>query len=134
MARTANQMALDLVTGLSTSTVHVGLGTVPFKIADYTVATGTFLTAPPDGIRRMIITNKHATNVIGVGFSTNTSSPTLLTASSAGFGIAGEGLPIPGASALKLNVMSNISVWVVASAVSTPFQFTSFDSPLGLGG
>lgn len=136
MARAANQFSLDLISlagaTTNTTTVHFNLGTVPFKIADFTPATNGQGTIPA-GVRRICLTNKHATNYMALGFSGNTTSP-VFVASGSGTTATTEGMPVLPGSQLFLNVKNDVSVWVVANGISTPFQLTSFDLSLGLGG
>lgn len=136
MARAANQFSLDLISlagaTTNTTTVHFALGTTPFKIADFTTASNG-QGSQPAGVRRIVITNKHATNYMALGFSSNATSPTFV-ASGSGTTATTEGMPILPGSQLFLNVKNDVSVWVVANGISTPFQLTAFDLGLQLGG
>jgi hypothetical protein len=117
----ANKAVLDLVS-VSPATIFnkPDLSTTPVQYPDCS----SF--SPQTGIRRFCITNKSQTAYVAVGICATTTSPTF-AAGAAGTVAATEGFPVLPLSQLYINLKSDLSLWVVASAASTPVQVLAFD-------
>jgi hypothetical protein len=80
-------------------------------------------------MRKIMITNKHAANHVAAAWSAITGSPTFNVAA-AGAVSTVEFLTVFPASRAEIILPSNLSLWVIASAGSTPVQVMAFDTVL----
>lgn len=121
MAKLSN---LQSIIHTSPATVYTNgnLSTTPVQYPD-TLATLGFC------VRKFYIANKHATNHVAIGLSATSASPTF-TAGAPGSVGANEGITVFPATVRELDVASDMSLWVVASAGSTPVAIRAFDLPV----
>lgn len=120
----SNVSANPLVIPTSAATIYNSgaLGTTPVKYPD--AASSGF-----QMLRRVWVTNKHDTAVIAIGLSPTTTSPTF-AAGALNAVAANEGIPVLPRTRVELPIPSSMSVWVVASAASTPVSIMAFDAAL----
>lgn len=122
MSRLANNLALDLVSTTAATIFNTSnLTTTPVKYPDSSAG------SPGFAVRKFIITNRHATQYVAIGLSTTATSPTFV-ASAVGLNAATEGIAVLPLTQLVLNLKSDLSLWVAASAVSTPMQVVAYDT------
>jgi hypothetical protein len=121
MPRRVTSYPLDLIPGTAATVyTNANLGTTPVQYPD--AASSAF-----SQIRHFVITNKHATNPISIGLSLTTTSPTFGTGA-AGTVNANEGITVFPAQTYEVVIPGNISLWIAASAGSTPVAVRAFDS------
>lgn len=121
MARGSVNIALDILPGTA-ATVYTN-GNLTATAVKYPDAASAAFTR----LRRYIVTNKHGSNVVAVALSTTATSPTFAAGASGTVG-AGEQFTVFPGGQLFLNVPSSLSVWLAASAGSTPIVCMAFDS------
>ncbi len=123
MPKLQRQTGLDLIS-VTPSTVfnHPGLGTTAFRIGDFTPATNP----AHIGIRQIQITNEHAVNRVNFGLSSNATSVTFGSAASGSY-VADNGIVVLPMSQYFLNIKSDMTLWLKASAASTVVQVAVFD-------
>lgn len=80
-------------------------------------------------MRKIWITNKHASNHVAAAWSATSTSPTFNVAA-AGAVSTVEFLTVFPATRAEIILPSNLSLWVIASAGSTPVQVLAFDTVL----
>jgi hypothetical protein len=121
MPRAARSIALDLVSATPATIYNNGnLTTNAVKYPD---------SATPGIVknRKFFITNKHASAGVAIAWSTVTTSPTFAAAANGSVATT-EGLPVMPLSQLEINLPSTLSLWVVASAGSTPVSIMAIES------
>jgi hypothetical protein len=121
MPRLASLIPLDIASGTAATVYTNGnLSTTPVQYPD--AASSAF-----SQIRHVIVTNKHATNHVGIGLSLTTGSPTF-GVGAAGAVNANEGITVFPQTSYELVIPAKLSLWLVASAGSTPVAVRAFDS------
>lgn len=122
MPRISNAASLDLVSVSASTIFNTGnLTTSPVKFPD----ASSF--SPGVGIRRVQMTNRHATAYAAFVLTTLASPAFVATAGNA-IG-ATEGINVGPGATYFVNYKSDLSLWFVASGGSTPFQALAYDVP-----
>lgn len=123
MARLSATASVDLIT--STPATVYNNGNLSTTAVQYPDASSPAIIK----MRKIWITNKHASNHVAAAWSLTSTSPTF-NVGAAGAVSTVEFLTIFPASREEIILPSNLSLWVIASAGSTPVQVMAFDTVL----
>lgn len=123
MAKIRNQISLDLVTATPATIYNTAnLGTVMFKLPN-----ASSFSPMSVGVRVVQFSNRHATNYVSF-LPTSAASPTAFVATSGNTISDAEGINIPPGGSYFWNGTTDLNLWVVASAISTPFQAVLYEA------
>ena len=118
----SNNTPTDLLSVTAATVFNTGnLTTTPTKYPDSSLGSPSF------AVRRVTISNLATAAYIAFALSLTTTSPTFVSPT-AGTAPATAGIPVFPLTSKTVDVLSNLSLWVVASAGSTPCQVASFDT------